>query len=199
MLPLFSPDNWRWGLKEARRRIWGSLPDQLMWRSLPHGGQRLPGWVPCEINTWRNKPLPADWLCLSSYFCWGFTIFPWSWKCVGQERPIRRTEKTWIPSRLQPKERARQSADRLLVSSSAQVIAVGLWRPELQLLCRGFHQPAAVDHGGRQNQSLLQVSASLSGIYATLKDSLSTRLRKFQWKVRSGIIKLYSCLEVKAF
>ena len=82
---------------------------------------------------------------------------------------------------------------------SAQVIAVGLWRPELQLLCWGFHQPAAVDHGGRQNQSLLQVSATLSGIYATLKDNLSTRLRKFQWTVRSGIIRLYSCLEVKTF
>lgn len=53
----------------------------------------------------------------------------------------------------QPKERA-VYADHLLVSSSAQVIAVDCDDRSYSYYVAGFHQPAAVDHGGRQNQSL---------------------------------------------
>lgn len=37
------------------------------------------------------------------------------------------------------------------VFSFVQVTALGLWWSKLQLLCWGLHQPATVDHGGRQN------------------------------------------------
>lgn len=144
----------------------------------------------CLVGALWNKylkkqasPLQTDSSFHHTY--WGFTFFPLVLKVCGAERPIRRTEKTWTPSRLQPKERARQSADHLLVSS-AQVIAVGLWRPELQLLRPRF--PPTSSSGPwwpmRSKVSPASKCQSFRNI-CYFKDSSFTRLRKFQWKVRS--------------
>lgn len=119
-----------------------------------------------------------------------FFLQAWRWSKGKGTKEAGRRGKVGVDFLMPTGNRQLEHSQHSYVFSFVQVTTLGLWWSKLQLLRWGLHQPATVDHGGRQNESLLQVSYVFSQNLLQFKRPSSLWVQKVLMKTH-GITKLF--------